>query len=149
MGAGEAIIICVPLAFLVGLSANSPWFNTSLSILTFLFVLLLVYDCTCFNPWDFSQKYSDSARFPFDTPTYRPINGMQIAHSVQNAQEKTPEDTEATNQEDSCVVCLVHKKNHVVMPCRHLCLCGTCKASGEINECPICREPNITFISVY
>ncbi len=58
-------------------------------------------------------------------------------------------DVEAGEGEESCVVCLVHKRNHVTIPCGHLSLCGTCVGTGKIKTCPTCRKPDITMMRVY
>ncbi len=40
-----------------------------------------------------------------------------------------------------CVICLNERKNVVLLPCRHLCLCLTCSQKLENDApCPICRE---------
>ena len=39
----------------------------------------------------------------------------------------------------TCVVCCDRSANHVILPCRHLCLCSFCE-SGVIRTCPICRS---------
>lgn len=169
-------IICVPLAFFVGLSAYTQWFGTSLVVLSCLFVASSL--CECFCSFRGSHSTNELCREHRPTPPYQnrnieyhnpferrssrvspvritirfvdqPTGGVQTEQSVPEVEEKIPEDTDAANQEESCVVCLVHKKNHVVMPCRHLCLCGTCKTTGKVTSCPICRETNITFMLVY
>ena len=39
---------------------------------------------------------------------------------------------------DNCVICLNNKKNLLLRPCNHLCLCSSCDNSSIIN-CPMCR----------
>lgn len=59
-------------------------------------------------------------------------------------------DTDAKEgEEDACVVCLTRKRNHAVVPCGHLVLCGTCIGTGKIDSCPICRSSNIEFMRIY
>eukprot|EP01094_Clydonella_sp_ATCC50884_P028763 TRINITY_DN8747_c0_g1_i1.p1 TRINITY_DN8747_c0_g1~~TRINITY_DN8747_c0_g1_i1.p1 ORF type:complete len:421 (+),score=99.55 TRINITY_DN8747_c0_g1_i1:89-1264(+) len=36
-----------------------------------------------------------------------------------------------------CVVCFVEPKSHVLLPCGHICLCGTC--ASALAYCPLCR----------
>jgi hypothetical protein len=46
--------------------------------------------------------------------------------------------------EHTCVVCIDAPTDHVIMPCRHVCLCSTCGprlARTRHARCPICREP--------
>lgn len=37
-----------------------------------------------------------------------------------------------------CIACWVRKADRVLLPCRHLCLCGSCLESCNAS-CPICR----------
>ncbi len=53
------------------------------------------------------------------------------AHSFEKKEKR---DTE-------CVVCLDKPKDHVVMPCMHMCLCEDCaKDFGAKNNCPMCSK---------
>lgn len=41
-----------------------------------------------------------------------------------------------------CVICLTNPRDTAIMPCRHLCLCGTCAnvtSSTWSFQCPVCR----------
>ena len=50
-----------------------------------------------------------------------------------------------------CVTCLDAPKDALLLPCKHLCLCGRCADNLEAKRdcagagagfaCPICREP--------
>lgn len=168
MGIATTTIACLPLAFLLWSNAYTEWFGILVVILPCTFVSFLLIDRQIDPPRAHRESQIDTPPYrnrnieyhnPFGrrdsriSPvritirfTEQPIPGTQPALE---AQEKTPEDTDAANPEESCVVCLVHKKNHVAMPCRHLCLCGTCKTTGKVTSCPICREENITFMLVY
>jgi Zinc finger, C3HC4 type (RING finger)/Ubiquitin family len=42
------------------------------------------------------------------------------------------------NTVSECVVCLERRSSHVLIPCGHLCLCGSCVTS--VTRCPICRK---------
>lgn len=46
----------------------------------------------------------------------------------------------------SCVVCLTNERTHIIMPCRHMALCGSCE--NNCNICPICRGPKNQVINV-
>ena len=49
---------------------------------------------------------------------------------------------------DECVVCLEHGRDHVMLPCGHLCVCGACalQVQGEpIPVCPMCRSGNLSM----
>jgi hypothetical protein len=43
-------------------------------------------------------------------------------------------------EETLCVVCMDAPKNHLVLPCKHLCVCEAC-ARLLHNRCPVCRGP--------
>jgi Zinc finger, C3HC4 type (RING finger) len=47
-----------------------------------------------------------------------------------------------------CVICLVNRKNTVIQPCNHLCICDSC-ADSYGNTCPICRCSVIGTLRVY
>lgn len=42
-----------------------------------------------------------------------------------------------------CVICMSEERDTMLLPCRHLCLCGSCAQSlrYQANSCPICRCP--------
>ena len=49
-----------------------------------------------------------------------------------------------THSSDStCVICLTDTRNVLLLPCRHLCLCGPCAENLKFQSanCPICRIP--------
>jgi hypothetical protein len=50
--------------------------------------------------------------------------------------------------ETLCVVCLDAPKDHIVLPCGHMCACGAC-AQLLRDRCPVCRGPieHITQVS--
>ena len=37
-----------------------------------------------------------------------------------------------------CVVCMVKKRQFILRPCKHYCVCNDCKNSLK-NKCPVCR----------
>ena len=45
-----------------------------------------------------------------------------------------------------CVVCLEVEKSVLLLPCSHLCMCGTCTESimASTKQCPVCRAPIAT-----
>ena len=47
------------------------------------------------------------------------------------------------NSDSTCVICLTDTRNVLLLPCRHLCLCGSCAESLKFQSanCPICRVP--------
>ena len=56
------------------------------------------------------------------------------------------EGIESTPSEDdtqTCIACLSNKKDVVLIPCRHICMCGKCveqMCSSDALQCPICRK---------
>ena len=43
-------------------------------------------------------------------------------------------------QNASCVICMENPKNHLCLPCKHLCMCEKCCNVTSVTKCPICRE---------
>ena len=83
-----------------------------------------------------------------------PWLGVGIRRSRQNVavEEKpstltTPENyipQEVEDIERACVVCQQNMKDHMISPCRHVCLCGVCakellNKSTKKEQCPVCR----------
>lgn len=48
-----------------------------------------------------------------------------------------------------CVVCITDEADHMITPCNHICLCGSCQSTIEKNFCPICRRSMSTIVKVY
>ena len=47
-------------------------------------------------------------------------------------------------EETQCVVCFDAPKDHLVLPCKHLCVCEACAeqlTKTRTPTCPVCREP--------
>ncbi|EDO41282.1 predicted protein [Nematostella vectensis] len=67
---------------------------------------------------------------------------------------KTSQSTDAEEEcskESECVVCMDNRRDTVLCPCHHLCVCGQCAAALQLNEepCPICRQAVASVIHVY
>jgi hypothetical protein len=43
-------------------------------------------------------------------------------------------------EETLCVVCMDAPKDHIVLPCMHMCACAAC-AQLLRDRCPVCRGP--------
>jgi len=54
------------------------------------------------------------------------------------------------SSESTCVICLTDIRNVLLLPCRHLCLCGTCAENLKYQSanCPICRIPFRALLQV-
>jgi hypothetical protein len=53
-----------------------------------------------------------------------------------------PASQKAENDENLCIVCEESKKQVILLPCKHMCLCKNCAASclfKTLNDCPMCR----------
>lgn len=53
--------------------------------------------------------------------------------------------------EDLCIICLDNKRNMLILPCRHFCLCFTCSTRFfyDHDNCPICRQEIVDTVKVY
>ena len=50
-----------------------------------------------------------------------------------------------------CVLCLEEVRTHIATPCMHFSFCSDCVErleASDKNECPVCRQPNVTYASV-
>ena len=71
------------------------------------------------------------------------------------AQEDTKRSAAAAGPEASeaaeCVICMDQRKNHVLVPCGHLCVCQACadRIMAEGETCPICRTAVREAVAVY
>ena len=49
-----------------------------------------------------------------------------------------------------CIICFDEKKEVVLLPCKHLCLCVSCsKFHHDIKECPLCRMDVTDMMQIY
>ncbi|GMI40017.1 hypothetical protein TrCOL_g2027 [Triparma columacea] len=55
---------------------------------------------------------------------------------------------DAEDDSDTCVICLDNKRNTVLLPCKHLCVCKAC-AGPTLKECPMCRQEIHDSMRVY
>lgn len=62
-------------------------------------------------------------------------DGIMVGSVIQRQESEIDRD---------CIICFANKKNTMVLPCRHMCLCSDC---GEVLmkqsncRCPVCRGP--------
>jgi len=64
------------------------------------------------------------------------------------AQEKSPSKKVHTAN-DECVICLVHTKNCLFLPCAHLACCQDCGGKHTMKFCPVCRSYINQKLQVY
>ena len=55
---------------------------------------------------------------------------------LQKAEE---EDRRREKERGLCCVCLVGERSTLLLPCRHLVLCGRCSKDSRMEDCPVCR----------
>ena len=63
-----------------------------------------------------------------------------------------PEPAPAPDPESNsqCVICFDGVKDHLCMPCKHLCVCAACADVVErFKACPMCREPIVDIFKVF
>jgi len=66
-------------------------------------------------------------------PEPSPVDSS-VADEIMQAIKKQKEDEDDAN---NCVICLSCKKNVLLLPCKHLCICTSC--SPKATDCPLCR----------
>ena len=49
-----------------------------------------------------------------------------------------------------CVICMSERRDTMVLPCRHLCLCKDCSKAlrTQTHKCPICRIDIVSFLTL-
>lgn len=76
----------------------------------------------------------------------RSINYYQNQRVQENSNMRS-----SYTDDNLCVVCLDRRRNTILLPCRHLCVCRYCsyKVRSRNYQCPICREDIDETLSVY
>jgi len=63
-----------------------------------------------------------------------------------------PPAAQLVEEEVQCVVCMDERKQHVMMPCMHMCVCGVCAQrllDAQTPLCPVCRTPVESTMRVF
>jgi hypothetical protein len=71
-----------------------------------------------------------------------PADGLGVKPRPQQVQPPIPkEDGNNNNNEDGrmCVVCMDKSRDRLLLPCKHLVLCGDCASDPSLAMCPVCR----------
>ena len=57
----------------------------------------------------------------------------------------------AAGDETECCVCMDGRKTHILMPCRHVCVCAGCASviMAGSKACPMCRGVSTDCFEVY
>eukprot|EP00755_Sulcionema_specki_P024275 Sspe_Gene.80871::Locus_51326_Transcript_1_1_Confidence_1.000_Length_853::g.80871::m.80871 len=63
--------------------------------------------------------------------------------------EAPPPPPPAAEETNLCVVCLTTRKEYMIQPCNHVCLCEQCSGSRQLTSCPLCRGPVRSKVKVY
>ena len=64
------------------------------------------------------------------------------------APKPAPESESESNSH--CVICFEGDKDHLCMPCKHLCVCAGCASVVQrLKACPMCREPIVDIFKVF
>ena len=69
------------------------------------------------------------------------------------ALEKRPQVMKIVKQQISgddilCVICMERKRQYLLRPCNHYCVCNTCKSTLQ-NKCPLCRKLIRSYEKIY
>ena len=70
-------------------------------------------------------------------------NDALLAQQMQ-AQLGVPPAAPTPDAEDQCVLCFDAPKDHIILPCYHVCVCEACAeqlTKTRTPTCPVCREP--------
>ncbi|XP_034473357.1 uncharacterized protein LOC117780804 isoform X2 [Drosophila innubila] len=79
---------------------------------------------------------------------------QKLSWLLQKFEVGAPQQSDSSSvRTDQCVVCLERRRNIVLLPCRHLCMCKECSQQLPRFEggdrCPICRDLVETVMAVY
>ena len=69
-------------------------------------------------------------------PSAQPVLTLADAGDI-TGRNDVPEST--IGGETTCIVCMVHPKSHLAVPCGHQSMCGIC--AERMQCCPYCRAP--------
>jgi hypothetical protein len=72
----------------------------------------------------------------------------RVTKSKSEMEKKKSNNNNNTNNDNNCCICLENKKNILLMPCKHLCLCKDCVKHID-DCCPVCRSHVTNSITVY
>lgn len=70
----------------------------------------------------------------------RGTKGKMIAINAIEEKKSTEDADEEKQNESRCVVCLENRKNVLILPCSHMCICTGCSDNKSLDKCPICRS---------
>jgi hypothetical protein len=76
---------------------------------------------------------------------------MQVVGRGEEARGSAGAAGGAAVEETECCVCMEARKTHVLMPCRHMCVCAGCASvvMAGSKACPICRGVSTDCFEIY
>lgn len=77
---------------------------------------------------------------PLGSVRIEQAGGGEAPPGGEGASQCQPSDDE--HDDGECVVCMDNRRQVVLYPCEHLCMCVAC--SRRVTQCPLCREPVVT-----
>lgn len=87
----------------------------------------------CSN-WRIDEK---NCRYFCWSNEYRTKRDLEILNQILNINE-VKDNNEELRSRYECVICLSNERNHVIVPCYHLCCCFICSTQIQ-DRCPLCR----------
>eukprot|EP01083_Nonionella_stella_P055009 145203_1 len=83
---------------------------------------------------DSDAKYD----YEWEVNQYNKLNPKTKEAAIED--EKECDDDDDDDDSKLCIVCLDGERNHVLIPCGHICVCNQCKDEYlKDAECPLCR----------
>ena len=82
------------------------------------------------------------------------FTSLEEQAAAADGDKKPAASAENADEDDAhmCVVCLVEKKDHIFVPCFHLCACEACATEIKNTKnptCPMCRAPFASVNKVF
>lgn len=104
-----------------------------------------------------SNQISTHSNFDFNQPVHSTLSSnedsnQETAVNIVNSRIEYKKELDPANVVEeiydfTCVICQDIKKDTVLLPCRHLCVCEKC--SDSIDLCPLCRKEVIESMTVF
>lgn len=81
-----------------------------------------------------------------DIRTLRQLRTSDSVSSVTLSLAALPIDRANCFDSLKCVICMDESTTHVLLPCKHLCLCSGCSLASAV--CPVCRQAVVSMAIV-
>ena len=56
---------------------------------------------------------------------------------------------QASKESKLCCICMEKEKSCLLLPCKHMCVCGDCGGDERLEDCPICRQSIESRMDIY